>query len=73
MANVIAASWNGGTVPVAAVSTAKSDQSNTAPKPLRVAEDEDITGLLRVDRRFGYQIETMGGGKSKNIDGRRFA
>ena len=37
MANVMAASWSGGTAPVAAVKSASSDQSATAPKPTRVA------------------------------------
>ncbi len=35
--NVIAASWNGGIVPVAAVSSARRDQNRTAMKPMAVA------------------------------------
>ena len=40
-AKVIAASWNGGTLPVAAVNSAKSDHSAIAPRPVRVALRED--------------------------------
>ncbi len=33
----MAASWNGGTAPEAAVNRASSDQSRMAPEPIRVA------------------------------------
>src|SRR3954447_4082086 len=50
-AKVIAASWNGGTLPVAAVNSAKSDHSAIAPRPVRVAPREDIRGWSRLRRR----------------------
>lgn len=34
----MAASWNGGTAPEAAVNRASRDQSRMAPEPIRVAE-----------------------------------
>jgi hypothetical protein len=37
MANVIAASWNAGILPVATVSTASSDHIRIAVNPIRVA------------------------------------
>ena len=37
MPKVMAVSWNGGMVPLAAVKKASSDQSSTATKPIRVA------------------------------------
>src|SRR5215218_8255835 len=49
-AKVIAASWRGGTLPVAAVNSAKSDHSAIAPRPVRVALREDIRGWSRLRR-----------------------
>ena len=47
IANVIAASWNGGTVPDAAVSTASSDHIRIAVNPISVAVRE-VIALCRI-------------------------
>ena len=59
-AKVIAASWNGGTLPVAAVNSAKSDHSAIAPRPVRVALREDIRGWSRL-RRGAVKLRRQGG------------
>src|SRR5215207_2109550 len=74
-AKVIAASWKGGTGPVAAVNSARSDHSAIAPRPVRVAAREDTGRRLRspafrshhvlaaVDRqrRAGDEAAVLGG------------
>jgi hypothetical protein len=47
IANVIAASWNGGTVPDATVSSESSDHSRIAMKPMSVAREEDMWARTR--------------------------
>src|SRR5215208_1892640 len=59
-AKVIAASWRGGTLPVAAVNSAKSDHSAIAPRPVRVALREDIRGWSRL-RRGAVKLRRQGG------------
>ena len=41
MPKVMAVSWKGGMVPLAAVRKASSDQSSTAVKPMRVAVERE--------------------------------
>src|SRR5262245_51945031 len=66
IANVMAASWNGGTRPDAAVNSASSDHIRTAVNPTRVAprrliRSNKILSAVRRQGRAGDEARLVGG------------